>query len=421
MEQKLWTLSVAGVLALVAGCGGGGGTLPQPVEVSSNITTNTTWSPNPAIDCDYLVTANREIEVRAALTIQAGTKVCFGANSGLKVMETGSLNAVGSAANRIVFTGTTASRGFWKGLAFRSNNPVNELSFAEVSFAGSNDSFCCDYFVSVNDIQAAVIVGSNATSTATLKLSNSLIASSANYGLYVFGNGRLTVFSTNAFSDNTKAPVALPIIEAGKLDSGSNYSGAGLVANAVNAVQVNRISRSATNVNQTLRKLNVPYAMFLGDPNTEQEYDGALTLEPGVRMEFESNTGIKIMPTGSLNAVGTAAEPIVFTGRVAAKGFWKGLAFRSNNPSNRLERVTVEYAGNDDSFCCDYFVSVNDIRAAILVGANGVTNATLALVNSTVRESDNYGVYQFSGGNTITASGNTYQNNDLGNQPPTLP
>lgn len=411
-------LCLLGLAGFLASCGGG--SVPVSIRISDNLTAAATWAPIPGVDCDYVVAANKEIEVRAALTIQPGTKVCFEANSGLKVMETGSLSAKGTAADRITFTGTAATTGHWKGLAFRSNNPANELDFADVQFAGNNDTFCCDYFEGP-DISAAVLVGSNATATATLKLTNSRITSSGNFGLYVFQSDRLESFAANTFSANTKAPVALPITQMGKLDSASNYSGAGLVPNTVNAVQVNQSNGSATSgVNQTIRKLDVPYAMMLGDPNSEQEYQGALTLEPEVRLEFEANTGLKIMETGSLRAVGTAAKPIVFTGRVASKGYWKGVAFRSNNPNNRLEYTEVSYAGNNDSFCCDYFEGPS-ISAAVLVGANGVTNATLALVNSTVRDSDNYGVYQFDGGNSVTASGNTYTNNDLGNKPAALP
>lgn len=416
---RLFTfLAGLGLTGILAACGGGS-VLVQPIAISSNITVTTTWVPNTAIGCDYLVSSGKEIEVSAALTILPGTEVCFASNSGLKITETGSMTAVGTASSRIVFTGATASKGFWKGLAFRSNNPANELTFVDVLFAGSNDNFCCDYFNAVN-ISAAVLIGSNATATSTLKLTNSKIASSANFGLFVFNSGRISGFSSNSFSDNSKAPVAVPIIEMSKLDSASVYSGAGAVANTVNVVQVNESPSASTTVNQTIVKLDVPYAMMLGDPGTEQEYQGSLTIQPGVRLEFESNSGLEIMPSGSLNAVGTVANPIVFSGRVATKGYWKGLAFRSNNPANRLERSTIEFAGNNDNFCCDYFTGSN-ISAAVVVGANAVSNATLALVNSTIRDSDNFGAYQFAGGNTITASGNTYTNNDSGNNPVGLP
>lgn len=413
-------LSLLGLAGILAACGGsGGGPAPGSIRVTANLTAPATWAPISGLDCDYVVAANKEIEVQAALTIQPGTKVCFEANSGLEVMQTGSLNAKGVMGNRITFTGTVAAKGHWKGLAFRSNNPANELDFVDVLFAGSNDNFCCDYFEGPN-ISAAVLVGSNAAATATLKLTNSQISSSGNYGLYVFNSDRLESFSANTFSANNKAPVAIPITEMGKMDLASNFSGAGLTANTVNAVQVNESSPASTNVAQTVRKLDVPYAMMLGDPGSQQKYQGALTLQAGVRLEFESNTGLEITETGSLNAVGTSTDPIIFTGRVASKGYWKGIAFRSNNPANRLERAEVSYAGNNDYFCCDYFEGPN-ISAAVLVGSNAVKNATLALVNSTVRESDNYGVYQFDGGNAITASGNAYSNNDLGNKPVGLP
>lgn len=418
MRKYLVGSGLVGLLVVLSACGGGGGSTIGSIVISADITANDSWSPNAA-DCDYTIDTGKEIQVKAKLVVQAGTKVCFSANSGLVVTETGSLTAVGTNTNRITFTGTVAAKGQWKGLAFRSNDPANELSFADILYGGNDDNFCCDYFEGPN-ISAALLVGSNSAANASLKLANSKVALSGNFGLYVFNAGRLNGFSSNTFSDNTKAPVAVPMIEIGKLDSASNYSGTGGTANAVNAIQVNETPEANSNVNQTILKLDVPYGMMLGDPNTSQNYKGNLVVQAGVRFEFESNSGLQILETGSLNAVGTLTSPIVFTGRIATKGYWKGIAFRSNTATNRLERTEVSYAGNNENFCCDYFEGPN-ISAAILVGSVFVKNAKLALVNSTVRESDNYGAYQFGGGNAITASGNTYTNNDLGNNPTALP
>jgi hypothetical protein len=157
-------LGPAGILAAYGGSGGG--PAPGSIRVTTDLTALATWTPISGVDCDYVVAGDKEIKVQAALAIQPGTKVCFEANSGLEVMETGSFNAKGVATNRIVFTGTVAAKGHWKGLAFRSNNPANELNFVDVRFAGSNDNFCCDYFEGPN-VSAAVLVGSNAAATAT--------------------------------------------------------------------------------------------------------------------------------------------------------------------------------------------------------------------------------------------------------------
>jgi len=55
---------------------------------------------------------------------------------------------------------------------------------------------------------------------------------------------------------------------------------------------------------------------------------------------------------GRLLALGTAQQPILFTGTTANKGWWSGIRFQaysySDAPStgSRLDYVTVEYRGN---------------------------------------------------------------------------
>ncbi|MBN9682020.1 MULTISPECIES: hypothetical protein [unclassified Corallococcus] len=64
-------------------------------------------------------------------------------------------------------------------------------------------------------------------------------------------------------------------------------------------------------------------------PDTTVEYAGALTVEPGVRLQFEAESGLRITETGSLVARGTAEAPIVFTGRTETPGYWKGISILS--------------------------------------------------------------------------------------------
>jgi len=67
-----------------------------------------------------------------------------------------------------------------------------------------------------------------------------------------------------------------------------------------------------------------------------------LTVQPGVTVQCTQNNGIWI--DGTLNAVGTAVTPILFTGTTSTPGWWSGLLLR-NAGSATLQHCTVECGG----------------------------------------------------------------------------
>lgn len=98
----------------------------------------------------------------------------------------------------------------------------------------------------------------------------------------------------------------------------------------------------------TLKKSCSPYA--LEHPVT---VTAALTIEPGVVIEAcmgGCKSRITVARTGSLEAVGTPEEPILFTSRWREsmmgppRGQWTGLLFLETTGS-RLEHVTFQYGG----------------------------------------------------------------------------
>ncbi|CAM3169175.1 hypothetical protein G4177_26335 [Corallococcus sp. ZKHCc1 1396] len=385
-------------------------------DVTGKQTAATTWSPGDD-GCAYVV--EDVVEVSGALTIAPGTVVRFGPEAGLLITETGSLNAVGTEASPITFTGTTQTPGFWKGLAFKSNNPANVLEHVVISYAGSEDPFCCDLFYGPGgrlDARAAVLLGSNSRSAATtVRIANTTIEKSGTQGLFAFNKARLPGFSQNLFRGNLGAPVTVSMSLVGALDSATVYSGNSATspqANGDNTVHVLAAPASDSGGTQTLRKLDVPYGIATGLPDTTVSYTGALTIDPGVRLQFEAQSGLRIEQDGSLVARGTAAEPIVFTGRTETTGFWKGLSFRSSSGNNVIAFAQVSHGGSD-TFCCDAFTGAGDIVANISVG--GAVDSSglgrLQLTDTVISGSPAYGVFVFKKA-TFSESGNTYSDNN---------
>jgi len=131
--------------------------------------------------------------------------------------------------------------------------------------------------------------------------------------------------------------------------------------------------------------------------------DGAtLTIEPGVTLEFGEEVQMTVS-NGSLVAVGTADEPITFTGMESTRGYWGGLRFsNSSSTSNALHYVTIEYGGG-------YW-------DANLVVTSGATSACkVAVSDCTLRESGMYGFLIEGYDTTVsTFANNTITGNAMG-------
>jgi hypothetical protein len=106
-----------------------------------------------------------------------------------------------------------------------------------------------------------------------------------------------------------------------------------------------------------------------------------LTIDPGVFLVFAPGASLTIQNDGRLSAVGTAGAPIFFTAAQAERGTWDGVRFSgSNSPDNRLEHVTIEYAGFD-------------MAGALTLDGTASSPTRLTLRNCTLRGSASHGLW----------------------------
>jgi hypothetical protein len=103
---------------------------------------------------------------------------------------------------------------------------------------------------------------------------------------------------------------------------------------------------------------------------------GALTISPGVVIVFGEHAGLDVEMGGSLSAVGTVTDSIYFRGQQRTPGYWYGLTFDTNNPSNTLTYVEVSDGGYSDF--ADVYV---------------YADAQLTLTHSTLRGSSTRGLF----------------------------
>ena len=130
-----------------------------------------------------------------------------------------------------------------------------------------------------------------------------------------------------------------------------------------------------------------------------------LTLDPGVKIIFSAGTGISISADQVLDALGTAADPILLTGDVKVRGHWDGLHFDgTRDTGSRLEHVTIEYAGSTES----------DADGAGIKATADSRGVTLSISDTTVRESQGWGLFLTGSALLPVFSGNTLTGNTLG-------
>lgn len=144
---------------------------------------------------DYLLES--PITIGGRLKIDPGVTVRCGFGSYLLISETGALTAVGSANDRIVFTGDDSEPGFWKGLIFESPSPLNELRFVTVEHGG-------DPLPDVLSFPFRSIDQANITVAGSVEIRDTTVTQSAGWGILVYRSGNINrdVLRTNTFANN---------------------------------------------------------------------------------------------------------------------------------------------------------------------------------------------------------------------------
>jgi len=343
------------------------GVLSADVLVDTTITTCT------------LVTAAIDIASGATLTIAPGVTMLFQNNTGLNINTDGALYAVGSASSPILFTGTQLTPGYWRGIQFTfSNNINNELDYVTVEYGGSgfNENANITTF-GVNDQR--------------IKIRNTVTSDSSGYGFYFDSGTLIDAFENVTSTRNAMGPGLLYAEKVGKLDGNSDFSG-----NTIDRLYVENVGGNRVTTDQTWPAINVPY--FLGT----HYIDANLVIEAGAHLIFRANGQLNVTSTGSLKAVGTEDNKILFTGDQPTPGYWSGLQYTTtNNVNNLLDHVIVEYGGSGNN------------NGNSNVTAFGVSTNRISITNSEFRFSLGYGV-EFNTGTIVdNFSNNVISQNTL--------
>ncbi len=351
-------LALTGCLPLVQATVAGGATLPA--------------------DTCYQVT-NALTVSGGTLVVSPGVRIEFGTSGSLTATGSGRLQALGTAAKPILFTSSDPV-GTWRGVYFNdSRGTENALHHVTIERAGSSA------WSGFGSSRTALLV----SGASLVSVRNTTLAQSGGTGLTAYEGAELT-FVDNTLRQNAVAAWVHPTV-AQYIDKSTAF-----VNNTDNVLRVAFGNNDAVQTAQTWQRLTVPFEL-----QTRMYVDAALTLEPGVLVSSLAGVSLNVRNEGSLTALGTVSQPIVFTSKVAAPGSWKGISIATLSTANRFDHVVFENGGSDA------WSGFSESRAMVylLAGSRAV------ITNSMFRGSSFYGFWVPAEGDITGFNGNTFTQN----------
>jgi flagellar hook assembly protein FlgD len=367
--------------------------------------------------------------VPAQLTLDPGVTIRFASGTRLIVgsgTTQGDLIAQGTALNPILFTtdNATPAAGQWQGLFFDNGTAFDtvlnrviveyagqsttggiQLFKADIPISNTTVRFTSSYGIwsqeSAPTLTAVTVTGTGNSGVRfegtqaerTPSMTGCTISAPTGYGVY--NQGTMTPTITGNTVDNSiffESAAGKPIVQNNILNNYDAFpvrigadSIASLTGNTFNGTGSNsriEILGEILDTDYSWANLGFPYRLVSGFVTIAKTSSQAatLTLAPGITMKFDTATRLQVgsgSNQGALVAVGTTAQPILFTtaNAVPAPGQWRGIYFDNGtvDATSILDHCTVEYAGQTDN--ADVFV----------------TNAAPIIRNSIIRLSSVHG------------------------------
>ncbi len=332
-------------------------------DITSDLVLKNKFSDSGKVD--YRLVAN--INISAKVTVEPGVLIEVDAGRGISVNAGGSFYAVGLDTSLIIIRGKENSKGYWKGIEFKSNSNSNVLTHVVVMNGGSAGFTGQGYKANIS-----IATGGR------LKMTNSLSSHSGDLGLLLWGADAVLVdFSTNTIRENTGAPASMRLRHFAYLDTATSYSG-----NGKDYIENFNVS-SFEDIDgvHSIAGIGVPYELK-GSPNSIK---GQMTILPGARFQATQDAGLTVAAGGFLKAVGTAEKPIEFSGKEDIAGYWRGIKVSSNSPSNELTHVVLTHGGSKS------FDGNADKRANLFVADGG----SVKITHSKVDKSGKHGLWAY--------------------------
>jgi hypothetical protein len=329
--------------------------------------------------------------VSSAITVSGGTLtipsdviVEFTDTGRMTVAVGAALTANGTAGSPVIFRGTEAIKGFWRGIRIQSESLDNVLNHVVVRDAGSSA-----WTGATRSVAALFMLEGR------VAITNTTFTNNAETGIQAYGNATFQAFSDNLFYAND-VPMWLHPDRVGEIDDTSSFSQGG-VENDGQYVKVTFGNNDAVTTAQTWPALEVPYRV-----TDRTNIDAPLTVAPGSVLEFEQDVSLIVDDGGSLDLTGTSADPIELRGVEAIRGHWQGVRISTDSPNNVFEHVILRDAG-----ASAWSGNLDHVAALFL------PEGRVAITNSTFTSNEGNGLQAFGAAALAAFSDNLFYANDV--------
>ncbi len=377
-------------------CGQANGTI---VTHSTNITADETWAGDGVT---HRIPNAISLSGNAVVTIQACAIVSLAQGVTINVGGNSHLVSAGTSSARFVTFKRDVATQAWGTIRGVSPTSLIDLTWTTLTGGGNFGGGMNDPTISgFGNGYASIPVG-------VIRVNNVTIQGSQGVGVYLDANAAFTNDSQQLqITGAGKQPINTTMMSLGSMPSGS-YTG--------NATDEVLIFGPNANVfgDMTVEDRGIPVRIAYGTmsiaPSGGATAPVTLTLKPGVvfkfpkvgggqpgaRVTFGTNGNPPNNLVGVLNAVGTAAKPIIFTSGEAspAAGDWVGIWLNTATGS-RLDYIEINYAGAASSIVSANCRLINTPdNAALLVGdfSTQYVPPSGMITNSKITNSAGYGI-----------------------------
>ncbi len=321
------------------------------------------------------------VEFEHHIVINEGVEFEFVPDAGIVVRNGAVIEAVGTASNKIVFTGTSKTAGAWRGIFIGSASVDNIMEHVDISYGGSTTM--ATYFGKTNMV----------IDNAKITLRNVSFTGSAGYGIETRRDGSDFTLENSEFDNNANHDMHIHLTQIDFIDNQTNFNGGDVEVYG---------GDTESSGSETWSNLNNGTYYFTSTVSIEK----GVTVEAGALLEMGTDVVLKVPggnSPGYIKALGTANDPIVFSGRSKAKGAWGGIWVSSGSLENEMDHILIEYGGGKD---LDIYMSSGNLGVH--------SDAYLNLSNAAIENSANYGIIvRNSRGAQLNIGSNvTYLNNN---------
>ncbi|MEW5916403.1 MAG: hypothetical protein AB1762_08355 [Gemmatimonadota bacterium] len=324
-----------------------GQTSGATVTHSADIAANETWAGDGVT---HVIPSSFSIRGSAIVTVQPCAIVALGAGVSITVRDNARLVSAGTGSTRFVTFRRNDPNQAWGALRGFHPTTVIDLTWTRLENGGA--------FGGLSDPSIAVIGnGYGLAPVAVLRTDNVVIQGSRGVGVYLDANAAFTGDSRQLqITGAGGRPLHTTMMALGSIPIGT-YTGNGNDEILIHGPGANVFANMTVEDHGV--PVRIPFTGLYVGPVAPSVVPVTLTLRPGVILRFPkvgNQTGARVTfgtngaapnnLVGILNAVGTAAKPIVFTSGEAspARGDWVGIWLNTANGS-RLDHVEINYAG----------------------------------------------------------------------------